>query len=75
MRRMISWLTQEIGGFGRSASGPTSGPGLPCAVCGQAATGWVTGSAQRDGDLVIDGYAACLVHHLEAQELPRTKAG
>ena len=72
---MISWLTQDIGGLGRPASGPTIGPGLPCAICGQAATGWVTRSAERDGSLVIDGYAACNLHHLEAQGLPRTKAG
>ena len=63
------------------ASSRTGGPyadgelGIPCAVCGAPATGWVVESATRNGAHVIDGVAACDAHQASDDELTRSKAG
>ena len=48
--------------------------GIPCALCGAAATGWSVETSTRDGTQVIDGLAAC-EEHLAPAELTRSKAG
>ena len=57
--------------------GRTSGAdlGLPCAVCGEAATAWCIRVQDHSGSQVIDGYAACPAHQTDAVALPLTKAG
>jgi len=57
--------------------GQTSGAGLglPCAVCGEAATAWCIRVQDHSDSQVIDGYAACPAHQTDAVGLPLTKAG
>jgi hypothetical protein len=47
--------------------------GLPCAACGQPATGWNYVAHDEDGQRVIEGYATCAAHRLE--ESQETLAG
>jgi hypothetical protein len=51
--------------------------GLPCATCGEPATGWRYVVYDRGERRVIDGYATCAAH--SSRELPdnvtETRAG
>ncbi len=38
---------------------------LPCAVCGEQATGWTYINRDHDGHRVTDGYATCAAHRSE----------
>jgi hypothetical protein len=51
--------------------------GLPCAACGQPATGWSYVVHDRDGQRVIDGYATCAAHRSDEsiEKLAGTRAG
>jgi hypothetical protein len=68
VRRIAARLHRD----GRTSA---AGLGLPCAVCGAAATGWAIRDRDRHGSQVIDGYAVCAAHQTEDVVLPRTKAG
>ena len=39
--------------------------GLPCAACGEPATGWNYVAHDEGGQRVIEGYAACAAHRTE----------
>ena len=65
--------------LGVQASGPGAHdlPELPCAACGEPATGWSFFTHDRGGQRVIDGYATCAAHHSDEspRELTETRAG
>jgi len=67
-RRVLARLRR-----GERTSG--AGLGLPCAVCGEAATAWCIRVQDHSDSQVIDGYAACPAHQTDAVGLPLTKAG
>ena len=50
---------------------------LPCAVCGEPATGWTYVNRDRNGHRVTDGYATCAAHSSEeaVERLIGTRAG
>ena len=50
---------------------------LPCAACGEPATGWSYFAHDRGGQRVIDGYATCAAHRSDESpgELTETRAG
>jgi hypothetical protein len=51
--------------------------GLPCAACGEPATGWSYLAQDRNGQRVIDGYATCAAHGSaeSLDKLTETRAG
>jgi hypothetical protein len=55
-----------MGAAKRARRDPEPGIGtLPCAICGQASSGWVyTTSTDDEGHDLLDAYSACDAHRL-----------
>lgn len=69
VRALLKMQVSELGAHDRL--------GLPCAACGEPATGWSYVAHDRGGQRVIDGYATCAAHRSDESldEVTETRAG
>jgi hypothetical protein len=76
LRALLRMRVSELGAHDR-LGGAHDRLGLPCATCGEPATGWRYVVYDRGERRVIDGYATCAAH--SSRELPdnvtETRAG
>jgi hypothetical protein len=76
----VKWLFDRLRLLLRKRMSGPGAPdrlGLPCAACGEPATGWSYVAHDRNGQRVIDGYATCAAHRSDEsiEKLAGTRAG